>query len=307
MLITLSAAVTGSSSYHYQSDFNSLPTWANVLLICVIGLATLGGIAVAIIAVVMQMKGKGTQIAFPAKTAKQVAQELNGTFMYGIGKVLQGSFGISGDHHGVREHYPDMGDNFRTTGWTMASITHYPDMGDNFPKLVGKKGVWVPLGLAPFSTGVNRYLLNVVSIPRPYGSLSAYELRYDNRVSDWHRVMVYDIAPATGTQNNPQVQADIMRLQLVMANSVFQNLPQTVQYEGHIILMLTDCTPAGLKHHYEALCTLEFGHSQGEIEAPPVRQRECEERWWFASAEWESVRPVPARMPFTIHLSMFAS
>ena len=240
---SLSAAVAWSSYYYYQGDSNSLPTWATVLLISLIVLGTLAGIVGAIVGIVVHMKGKETRIAYPAKTAKQVAKDLDGTFMYGVGKVLQGSFGVSGDHHDVREHYIDM--------------------GDDFPRLASEKGVWVPLGLAPFSTGVNRYLLNVVAIARPYGSLSAYELRYDDPVSDWHLVMVYDIAPAPGAQDNPQVRRDVLKLQQVMASSVFQYQPQTVWYQGHVILMLADCTPAGLKRHYEALRDLDSGPSRG--------------------------------------------
>ena len=244
LLISLSAAVVGSSYYyHYEGDSSSLPTWATVLLICLVVLGTLAGIVCAIVGVVVHMKGRDKRIAFPAKTAKQVAKDLDGTFMYGVGKVLQGSFGINGDRHDVR--------------------AHYADMGDDFARLAAEKGVWVPLGLAPFSTGVNRYLLNVVTIPRPYGSLSAYELRYDDPVVDWHLVMVYDIAPTPGAQGDPLVRADVMKLQQVMASSVFQYQPQTVWYEGHAILMLADCAPAGLKRHYEALRDLDFGPSRG--------------------------------------------
>lgn len=58
----------------------------------------------------------------------------------------------------------------------------------------------------PFSIGANRYLLNVVRIPRSYGTLSAYEFRYDDPVVNWHLVMVYDLSAGSDTHHEQMEQ-----------------------------------------------------------------------------------------------------
>lgn len=107
--------------------------------------------------------------------------------------------------------------------------------------------------MQPFSVGTNRYIFNYVRIPRPYGTVAAYEFRFDDPTVDWHLVMVYDISPATGIGDDECRRNDARILLGNLRKAEFQSQAQMIEYEGHLILLLADCRPQGLKGHYTAL------------------------------------------------------
>lgn len=233
--VGMSLARVGRQRYYQHgavTHVDSLPLWLKILMGALFTFVIIAVIAVVVLAVRVQRVG-GIRIAYPAFVAKRVAKELQGRFLYGVGKVLQGSYATVKDSHAPRQHFVAM--------------------RDDFERVCQMRGVWVPLDLPPFSTGANRYLLNYVSVPRPYGSLAAYQLRYDDPTFDWHLVMVYDIAPDPAASNGGVVQADRERLLEVMRQSQLPYPVQVVEHEGHVLLLLADCMPTGLARHYEAL------------------------------------------------------
>ncbi|MFD1061306.1 hypothetical protein ACFQ1H_04795 [Scardovia wiggsiae] len=134
---------------------------------------------------------------------------------------------------------------------------HFVPLKDKFEEYCFRQKVWVPLGYGPFASGSNRYLLNYVEVPRPYGHIAAYEFRYDDPSVDWHLAVVYDIAVDEGQTDASVAHADRAALVDAAQEHASRYYPVTVEnVEGHDIIMSIDCMPAGINAHYAALLDL---------------------------------------------------
>ena len=134
---------------------------------------------------------------------------------------------------------------------------HFVPLEDKFEEYCFRQKVWVPLGYGPFASGSNRYLLNYVEVPRPYGHIAAYEFRYDDPSVDWHLAVVYDIAVDEGQTDTSVAHADRAALVDAAREHASRYYPVTVEnVEGHDIIMSIDCMPAGINAHYAALLDL---------------------------------------------------
>ncbi|MBF1674481.1 MAG: hypothetical protein HXO74_00655, partial [Scardovia wiggsiae] len=178
----------------------------------------------------------GVRVANGAKKAKEVARQLGGRFLYSVGNALSGSYAQVQDRH---------------------ADFHFVPLKDKFEEYCSRQRVWVPLGYGPFASGSNRYLLNYVEVPRPYGHIAAYEFRYDDPSVDWHLAVVYDIAVDEGQTDASVAHADRAALVDAARDHASQYYPVTVEnVEGHDIIMSIDCMPAGINAHYAALIDL---------------------------------------------------
>ena len=222
---------------HYTTN-DSMPTWLQVLSDILIVVAVVGGLIAAVFGVraARRSGGGGVRVANGAKKAKGVASQLSGRFLYSVGNAMSGSYAQVQDRH---------------------AAFHFVPLKDKFEEYCFRQKVWVPLGYGPFASGSNRYLLNYVEVPRPYGHIAAYEFRYDDPSVDWHLAVVYDIAVDEGQTDASVAHAD--RAALVDAAQEHASLyyPVTVEnVEGHDIIMSIDCMPAGINAHYAALLDL---------------------------------------------------
>lgn len=228
-------AYHGEYSYHTEQP---LPAWAAILLGIVMA-AVIGGAAVAAVFGVRAARrsgGGGVRVANGAKKAKGVARQLGGRFLYSVGNAMSGSYAQVQDRH---------------------AAFHFVPLKDKFEEYCFRQKVWVPLGYGPFASGSNRYLLNYVEVPRPYGHIAAYEFRYDDPSVDWHLAVVYDIAVDEGQTDASVAHADRAALVDAARDHASQYYPVTVEnVEGHDIIMSIDCMPAGINAHYAALLDL---------------------------------------------------
>ena len=173
---------------HYTTN-DSMPTWLQVLSDILIVVAVVGGLIAAVFGVraARRSGGGGVRVANGAKKAKGVARQLGGRFLYSVGNALSGSYAQVQDRH---------------------AAFHFVPLEDKFEEYCFRQKVWVPLGYGPFASGSNRYLLNYVEVPRPYGHIAAYEFRYDDPSVDWHLAVVYDIAVDEGQTDTSVAHAD---------------------------------------------------------------------------------------------------
>ena len=222
---------------HYTTN-DSMPTWLQVLSDILIVVAVVGGLIAAVFGVraARRSGGGGVRVANGAKKAKGVARQLGGRFLYSVGNALSGSYAQVQDRH---------------------AAFHFVPLEDKFEEYCFRQKVWVPLGYGPFASGSNRYLLNYVEVPRPYGHIAAYEFRYDDPSVDWHLAVVYDIAVDEGQTDASVAHADRAALVDAARDHASQYYPVTVEnVEGHDIIMSIDCMPAGINAHYAALIDL---------------------------------------------------
>ena len=222
---------------HYTTN-DSMPTWLQVLSDILIVVAVVGGLIAAVFGVraARRSGGGGVRVANGAKKAKGVASQLGGRFLYSVGNALSGSYAQVQDRH---------------------AAFHFVPLEDKFEEYCFRQKVWVPLGYGPFASGSNRYLLNYVEVPRPYGHIAAYEFRYDDPSVDWHLAVVYDIAVDEGQTDTSVAHADRAALVDAARDHASQYYPVTVEnVEGHDIIMSIDCMPAGINAHYAALLDL---------------------------------------------------
>ena len=222
---------------HYTTN-DSMPTWLQVLSDILIVVAVVGGLIAAVFGVraARRSGGGGVRVANGAKKAKGVARQLGGRFLYSVGNALSGSYAQVQDRH---------------------AAFHFVPLKDRFEEYCFRQKVWVPLGYGPFASGSNRYLLNYVEVPRPYGHIAAYEFRYDDPSVDWHLAVVYDIAVDEGQTDASVAHADRAALVDAAQKHASRYYPVTVEnVEGHDIIMSIDCMPAGINAHYAALIDL---------------------------------------------------
>lgn len=222
---------------HYTTN-DSMPTWLQVLSDILIVVAVVGGLIAAVFGVraARRSGGGGVRVANGAKKAKGVASQLGGRFLYSVGNALSGSYAQVQDRH---------------------AAFHFVPLKDRFEEYCFRQKVWVPLGYGPFASGSNRYLLNYVEVPRPYGHIAAYEFRYDDPSVDWHLAVVYDIAVDEGQIDTSVAHADRAALVDAAREHASRYYPVTVEnVEGHDIIMSIDCMPAGINAHYAALLDL---------------------------------------------------
>ena len=222
---------------HYTTN-DSMPTWLQVLSDILIVVAVVGGLIAAVFGVraARRSGGGGVRVANGAKKAKGVARQLGGRFLYSVGNALSGSYAQVQDRH---------------------AAFHFVPLKDRFEEYCFRQKVWVPLGYGPFASGSNRYLLNYVEVPRPYGHIAAYEFRYDDPSVDWHLAVVYDIAVDEGQTDTSVAHADRAALVDAAREHASRYYPVTVEnVEGHDIIMSIDCMPAGINAHYAALLDL---------------------------------------------------
>ncbi|MFC2347147.1 MAG: hypothetical protein ACFNLK_05505 [Scardovia wiggsiae] len=222
---------------HYTTN-DSMPTWLQVLSDILIVVAVVGGLVAAVFGVraARRSGGGGVRVANGAKKAKGVARQLGGRFLYSVGNALSGSYAQVQDRH---------------------AAFHFVPLKDKFEEYCFRQKVWVPLGYGPFASGSNRYLLNYVEVPRPYGHIAAYEFRYDDPSVDWHLAVVYDIAVDEGQTDTSVAHADRAALVDAAREHASRYYPVTVEnVEGHDIIMSIDCMPAGINAHYAALLDL---------------------------------------------------
>ena len=222
---------------HYTTN-DSMPTWLQVLSDILIVVAVVGGLIAAVFGVraARRSGGGGVRVANGAKKAKGVASQLSGRFLYSVGNAMSGSYAQVQDRH---------------------AAFHFVPLKDKFEEYCFRQKVWVPLGYGPFASGSNRYLLNYVEVPRPYGHIAAYEFRYDDPSVDWHLAVVYDIAVDEGQTDASVAHADRAALVDAAQEHASRYYPVTVEnVEGHDIIMSTDCMPAGINAHYAALLDL---------------------------------------------------
>lgn len=222
---------------HYTTN-DSMPTWLQVLSDILIVVAVVGGLIAAVFGVraARRSGGGGVRVANGAKKAKGVARQLGGRFLYSVGNALSGSYAQVQDRH---------------------AAFHFVPLKDKFEEYCFRQKVWVPLGYGPFASGSNRYLLNYVEVPRPYGHIAAYEFRYDDPSVDWHLAVVYDIAVDEGQTDTSVAHADRAALVDAAREHASRYYPVTVEnVEGHDIIMSIDCMPAGINAHYAALLDL---------------------------------------------------
>ncbi|WP_394988279.1 hypothetical protein [Scardovia wiggsiae] len=215
-----------------------MPTWLQVLSDILIVVAVVGGLIAAVFGVraARRSGGGGVRVANGAKKAKGVARQLGGRFLYSVGNALSGSYAQVQDRH---------------------AAFHFVPLEDKFEEYCFRQKVWVPLGYGPFASGSNRYLLNYVEVPRPYGHIAAYEFRYDDPSVDWHLAVVYDIAVDEGQTDTSVAHADRAALVDAAREHASRYYPVTVEnVEGHDIIMSIDCMPAGINAHYAALLDL---------------------------------------------------
>ena len=222
---------------HYTTN-DSMPTWLQVLSDILIVVAVVGGLIAAVFGVraARRSGGGGVRVANGAKKAKGVARQLGGRFLYSVGNAMSGSYAQVQDRH---------------------AAFHFVPLRDKFEEYCFRQKVWVPLGYGPFASGSNRYLLNYVEVPRPYGHIAAYEFRYDDPSVDWHLAVVYDIAVDEGQTDASVAHADRAALVDAAREHASRYYPVTVEnVEGHDIIMSIDCMPAGINAHYAALLDL---------------------------------------------------
>lgn len=222
---------------HYTTN-DSMPTWLQVLSDILIVVAVVGGLIAAVFGVraARRSGGGGVRVANGAKKAKGVARQLGGRFLYSVGNALSGSYAQVQDRH---------------------AAFHFVPLEDKFEEYCFRQKVWVPLGYGPFASGSNRYLLNYVEVPRPYGHIAAYEFRYDDPSVDWHLAVVYDIAVDEGQTDTSVAHADRAALVDAAREHASRYYPVTVEnVEGHDIIMSIDCMPVGINAHYAALLDL---------------------------------------------------
>ncbi len=222
---------------HYTTN-DSMPTWLQVLSDILIVVAVVGGLIAAVFGVraARRSGGGGVRVANGAKKAKGVASQLSGRFLYSVGNAMSGSYAQVQDRH---------------------AAFHFVPLKDKFEEYCFRQKVWVPLGYGPFASGSNRYLLNYVEVPRPYGHIAAYEFRYDDPSVDWHLAVVYDIAVDEGQTDASVAHADRAALVDAAQEHASRYYPVTVEnVEGHDIIMSIDCMPAGINAHYAALLDL---------------------------------------------------
>lgn len=222
---------------HYTTN-DSMPTWLQVLSDILIVVAVVGGLIAAVFGVraARRSGGGGVRVANGAKKAKGVARQLGGRFLYSVGNALSGSYAQVQDRH---------------------AAFHFVQLKDKFEEYCFRQKVWVPLGYGPFASGSNRYLLNYVEVPRPYGHIAAYEFRYDDPSVDWHLAVVYDIAVDEGQTDASVAHADRAALVDAAREHASRYYPVMVEnVEGHDIIMSIDCMPAGINAHYAALLDL---------------------------------------------------
>ncbi|MFC2350865.1 MAG: hypothetical protein ACFNJQ_00155 [Scardovia wiggsiae] len=222
---------------HYTTN-DSMPTWLQVLSDILIVVAVVGGLIAAVFGVraARRSGGGGVRVANGAKKAKGVASQLSGRFLYSVGNAMSGSYAQVQDRH---------------------AAFHFVPLEDKFEEYCFRQKVWVPLGYGPFASGSNRYLLNYVEVPRPYGHIAAYEFRYDDPSVDWHLAVVYDIAVDEGQTDTSVAHADRAALVDAAREHASRYYPVTVEnVEGHDIIMSIDCMPAGINAHYAALLDL---------------------------------------------------
>ncbi|MFY4668052.1 hypothetical protein [Scardovia wiggsiae] len=215
-----------------------MPTWLQVLSDILIVVAVVGGLIAAVFGVraARRSGGGGVRVANGAKKAKGVASQLSGRFLYSVGNAMSGSYAQVQDRH---------------------AAFHFVPLKDKFEEYCFRQKVWVPLGYGPFASGSNRYLLNYVEVPRPYGHIAAYEFRYDDPSVDWHLAVVYDIAVDEGQTDASVAHADRAALVDAAQEHASRYYPVTVEnVEGHDIIMSIDCMPAGINAHYAALLDL---------------------------------------------------
>lgn len=222
---------------HYTTN-DSMPTWLQVLSDILIVVAVVGGLIAAVFGVraARRSGGGGVRVANGAKKAKGVARQLGGRFLYSVGNAMSGSYAQVQDRH---------------------AAFHFVPLKDKFEEYCFRQKVWAPLGYGPFASGSNRYLLNYVEVPRPYGHIAAYEFRYDDPSVDWHLAVVYDIAVDEGQIDTSVAHADRAALVDAAREHASRYYPVTVEnVEGHDIIMSIDCMPAGINAHYAALLDL---------------------------------------------------
>ena len=222
---------------HYTTN-DSMPTWLQVLSDILIVVAVVGGLIAAVFGVraARRAGGGGVRGANGANKAKGVASQLGGRFLYSVGNAMSGSYAQVQDRH---------------------AAFHFVPLKDRFEEYCFRQKVWVPLGYGPFASGSNRYLLNYVEVPRPYGHIAAYEFRYDDPSVDWHLAVVYDIAVDEGQIDTSVAHADRAALVDAAREHASRYYPVTVEnVEGHDIIMSIDCMPAGINAHYAALLDL---------------------------------------------------
>lgn len=222
---------------HYTTN-DSMPTWLQVLSDILIVVAVVGGLIAAVFGVraARRSGGGGVRVANGAKKAKGVASQLGGRFLYSVGNAMSGSYAQVQDRH---------------------AAFHFVPLRDKFEEYCFRQKVWVPLGYGPFASGSNRYLLNYVEVPRPYGHIAAYEFRYDDPSVDWHLAVVYDIAVDEGQIDTSVAHADRAALVDAAREHASRYYPVTVEnVEGHDIIISIDCMPAGINAHYAALLDL---------------------------------------------------
>lgn len=222
---------------HYTTN-DSMPTWLQVLSDILIVVAVVGGLIAAVFGVraARRSGGGGVRVANGAKKAKGVARQLGGRFLYSVGNAMSGSYAQVQDRH---------------------AAFHFVPLKDKFEEYCFRQKVWAPLGYGPFASGSNRYLLNYVEVPRPYGHIAAYEFRYDDPSVDWHLAVVYDIAVDEGQTDASVAHADRAALVDAAREHASRYYPVTVEnVEGHDIIMSIDCMPAGINAHYAALLDL---------------------------------------------------
>lgn len=122
----------------------------------------------------------GVTYEWPAKTVKRIARAVGARYEPTIGDP--GAFKMSS---GV--------DATAITN----SVTVNARTDDHLAEYAANAGLLLP-PVPPVTTGVNRYVLNWMAVPRPYGGIQAYTLRYDNPVRigmDFHpTAFIIDLA-----------------------------------------------------------------------------------------------------------------
>lgn len=144
------------------------------------------------------------------KTAKDIAKRCKGKFIPCIGYPFVGSDAVSFEEKSmgtdvdgvplVKQSYDKLNGSRKLDNPRTVRIGNYsPEFTepDDFIEDARDKLVFIPANMQPFVGELNRRILNYVISPSQYGTVSAYEYRYDrplDRASVEHRfAFIFDL------------------------------------------------------------------------------------------------------------------
>ncbi|PLS29811.1 hypothetical protein [Bifidobacterium parmae] len=177
----------------------------------------------------------GTTYAWPAKTVKRIAGAVGARYEPTIGD--QGAFKASSGIDATA-YSNSMRVNMRTD--------------DHLAEYAANAGLALP-PVPPVTTGVNRYVLNWMAVPRPYGGLQAYTLRYDKPVRvgmDFHPTAFIVDMQFNGT-NPAAFSADETTIREGFAAEAPSGRLSSQDVAGHRVIVVDEPDSGDVKTMYE--------------------------------------------------------